>query len=119
MAVPDFQSLMLPLLKVAADGKKHSLAEAREALAAHSASPGVRGRTCLAVANDPWRPRGRGAVRAPFELRHVCPLRLRRWPWPRASCPRLPTDALRLSLRAYTNPPSNDYGRQHRLPIWY
>ena len=29
MAVPDFQSLMLPLLRVAADGKEHSLAEAR------------------------------------------------------------------------------------------
>jgi restriction system protein len=33
MAVPDFQSLMLPLLRVAADGKEHSLAEAREKLA--------------------------------------------------------------------------------------
>lgn len=33
MAVPDFQSLMLPLLKLAADGHPHSLAEAREALA--------------------------------------------------------------------------------------
>lgn len=34
MAVPDFQSLMLPLLKLAADSQPHSLAEAREALAA-------------------------------------------------------------------------------------
>ena len=33
MAVPDFQSLMLPLLKLAADGQAHSLGEAREALA--------------------------------------------------------------------------------------
>lgn len=33
MAVPDFQSLMLPLLRLAADGADHSLAEAREALA--------------------------------------------------------------------------------------
>jgi len=33
MAVPDFQSLMLPLLRLAGDGKEHSLAEAREALA--------------------------------------------------------------------------------------
>jgi restriction system protein len=33
MAVPDFQSLMLPLLKIARDGEPHSLAEAREALA--------------------------------------------------------------------------------------
>ena len=33
MAVPDFQSLMLPLLKLSADGQPHSLAEAREALA--------------------------------------------------------------------------------------
>ena len=34
MAVPDFQSLMLPLLKFAADGQPHPLGEAREALAA-------------------------------------------------------------------------------------
>ncbi|MBA3584251.1 MAG: restriction endonuclease, partial [Gemmatimonadetes bacterium] len=34
MAVPDFQSLMLPLLRVAADGKEHALAEARPFLAA-------------------------------------------------------------------------------------
>jgi restriction system protein len=33
MAVPDFQTLMLPLLKFAADGQQHSLAEARERLA--------------------------------------------------------------------------------------
>lgn len=33
MAVPDFQSLMLPLLRVATDGKEHSLAEARDLLA--------------------------------------------------------------------------------------
>lgn len=33
MAVPDFQSLMLPLLRIAADGMEHSLAEAREVLA--------------------------------------------------------------------------------------
>ena len=33
MAVPDFQSLMLPLLRVAGDGNEHSLAEARDALA--------------------------------------------------------------------------------------
>lgn len=33
MAVPDFQSPMLPLLRVAADGREHSLAEARETLA--------------------------------------------------------------------------------------
>lgn len=32
MAVPDFQSLMLPLLRIAADGQEHSLAEARDAL---------------------------------------------------------------------------------------
>jgi len=34
VSVPDFQSLMLPLLKVAADGKEHSLAETRPLLAA-------------------------------------------------------------------------------------
>jgi restriction system protein len=33
MAVPDFQSLMLPLLRMASDGQEHSLAEARDALA--------------------------------------------------------------------------------------
>lgn len=33
MAVPDFQSLMLPLLRFAGDGREHSLAEARDALA--------------------------------------------------------------------------------------
>lgn len=33
MAIPDFQSLMLPLLKFASDGREHSLAEAREHLA--------------------------------------------------------------------------------------
>lgn len=34
MPVPDFQSLMLPLLKLAEDGQAHSLGDAREALAA-------------------------------------------------------------------------------------
>jgi restriction system protein len=33
MGVPDFQSLMLPLLRIAADGKEHALAEARARLA--------------------------------------------------------------------------------------
>ena len=33
MAVPDFQSLMLPLLKFSADGEEHSMQEAREGLA--------------------------------------------------------------------------------------
>src|SRR5262245_17594478 len=33
MAVPDFQSFMLPLLRLAADGEEHSLAEAVERLA--------------------------------------------------------------------------------------
>lgn len=33
MAVPAFQSLMLPLLRMASDGQEHSLAEARDALA--------------------------------------------------------------------------------------
>jgi restriction endonuclease Mrr len=30
MAVPDFQSFFKPLLEIAADGKEHSLKEARE-----------------------------------------------------------------------------------------
>ena len=34
MAVPDFQSLMLPLLRIAGDGKEHSLSDARGRLAA-------------------------------------------------------------------------------------
>lgn len=33
MGVPDFQSLMLPLLRIAEDGKEHSLADARTLLA--------------------------------------------------------------------------------------
>src|SRR5262245_17706400 len=33
MAVPDFQSLMMPLLRIARDGQEHSLTEARDALA--------------------------------------------------------------------------------------
>src|SRR6266446_2992791 len=33
MAVPDFQSLMLPLLRIAMDGREHSLADARNLLA--------------------------------------------------------------------------------------
>ena len=33
MAVPDFQSIMLPLLTFAGDGKEHSLREAIETLA--------------------------------------------------------------------------------------
>jgi len=35
MAIPDFQSLMLPLLSFAADGEEHSVREAREHLAAN------------------------------------------------------------------------------------
>jgi restriction system protein len=33
VAIPDFQTLMLPLLQLAADGEEHSLAESREPLA--------------------------------------------------------------------------------------
>jgi restriction endonuclease Mrr len=33
MAVPDFQSFFKPLLDVAADGKEHSMKEAREIIA--------------------------------------------------------------------------------------
>ena len=33
MAVPDFQTLMLPLLKLASDGQQHTLAEAVEQMA--------------------------------------------------------------------------------------
>ena len=33
MAVPDYQSFMLPLLKMASDGKEHTLAEANDVLA--------------------------------------------------------------------------------------
>jgi len=33
LAVPDFQTIMRPLLEIASDGKEHSLAEAREKLA--------------------------------------------------------------------------------------
>jgi restriction system protein len=34
MAIPDFQTLMLPVLQFAADGRVHTLAEARDAIAA-------------------------------------------------------------------------------------
>ena len=34
MPIPNFQSLMLPLLELAADGRERSLSEARDALAA-------------------------------------------------------------------------------------
>lgn len=40
MAVPDFQSFFKPLLDVAADGREHSLREAREQLKAHFALSG-------------------------------------------------------------------------------
>jgi len=33
MALPDFQSLFKPLLGIAADGKEHSMKEAREIIA--------------------------------------------------------------------------------------
>ena len=33
MAVPDFQSFFKPLLEIAADGKEHSMKEARELIA--------------------------------------------------------------------------------------
>jgi restriction system protein len=33
MAVPDFQTLMLPLLELASDGQRHNLAEAIERMA--------------------------------------------------------------------------------------
>lgn len=33
MAVPDFQSFFKPLLGIAADGKEHSMKEARELIA--------------------------------------------------------------------------------------
>jgi restriction system protein len=35
MPIPDFQSFMLPMLRLASDGREHSLEEARTALAAH------------------------------------------------------------------------------------
>lgn len=35
MAVPDFQTIMLPLLQIAVDGKEHSIQEATSQLAAH------------------------------------------------------------------------------------
>jgi restriction system protein len=36
VGVPDFQSLMLPLLQIAADGKEHALADARDRLGSES-----------------------------------------------------------------------------------
>lgn len=44
MPVPDFQTIMLPMLRLASDGTVHSLAEARESLAAEFAlTPEERG----------------------------------------------------------------------------
>jgi|SRR5579862_2712805 len=40
MAIPDFQTLMRPMLEFAADGKSHSMSETREALAAKFALSG-------------------------------------------------------------------------------
>lgn len=37
MAIPDFQSLMLPLLQLASDGQEHAIREARDRLAEHVA----------------------------------------------------------------------------------
>lgn len=39
MAVPDFQSFFKPLLDLAADGKEHSIQEAREVIAKTMALP--------------------------------------------------------------------------------
>ena len=39
MAVPDFQSFFKPLLDLAADGKEHSIQEAREVIAKVMALP--------------------------------------------------------------------------------
>ena len=33
MAIPDFQTLMLPVLELAGDGREHSVRDTREALA--------------------------------------------------------------------------------------
>ena len=35
MAVPDYQSFMLPVLKISSDGQQHSLGEVAENLALH------------------------------------------------------------------------------------
>ena len=37
MAIPDYQSIMLPLLKIAADGEVHRFRETAESLAGHFA----------------------------------------------------------------------------------
>jgi restriction system protein len=39
MAIPDFQSMMLPLLQLASDGQEHSLSEAADALAGYFELP--------------------------------------------------------------------------------
>src|SRR5262245_34256029 len=39
MPIPDYQSLMLPVLKVLADRKEHSVAEARKHIATSKATP--------------------------------------------------------------------------------
>ena len=62
MAIPDYQTVMLPLLRLAADGVEHKFREAVEQLAAEfsnslqlsSALPQTSGASCFQVA--PRRP---------------------------------------------------------------
>lgn len=52
MSVPDFQSLMLPILKFAGDGKEHSQGELKEAIAGQLQ---LEGEGYIAPGR-PWRP---------------------------------------------------------------
>jgi len=54
LAIPDYQTVMLPLLRLAADGKEHKVREAIEDLADSSPSRRTSGRSySRAVARPP------------------------------------------------------------------
>jgi restriction system protein len=61
MAIPDYQTVMLPLLRFAADGQEHSLREAIEKLADHF---GLSDEECKALL-----PSGRPRVKSTFYRR--------------------------------------------------
>ncbi len=53
MTIPDYQTLMLPLLEFAADGKEHSLREAIESLAGRFGLTDEERRTLLPSGTQP------------------------------------------------------------------
>jgi hypothetical protein len=83
MTIPDYQTVMLPLLRFAADGQEHSLREAIEKLADHFGLSDEERKALL--------PSGRPRVKSTFyrrtllacqsvEILPLCPHRLQIWP---------------------------------------